>query len=66
LTFTGANESPSGCEPLKIHKGVKKVIMIALPVFSMLQALLSRCVGKQLRWTKDRSVQSLGPKKAFL
>jgi hypothetical protein len=48
------------------RKGVKKVIMVAVPVLSMLKALLLRCIGKQLRWTKERSVQSLGPKKAFL
>ena len=43
------------------RKGVKKVIMVALPVLSMLAALLSRCGGKQLRWTQNRSVQSLTP-----
>lgn len=43
------------------RKGAKKVIMVALPVLSMLAALLSRCVGKQLRWTQNRSVQSLMP-----
>jgi hypothetical protein len=47
------------------RKGVKKVIMIALPVLSMLQALLSRCVGKQLRWTKARSVRSFASQAAF-
>jgi hypothetical protein len=48
------------------RKGVKKVIMVAVPVLSMLKALLSRCIGKQLRWTKERSVKSLGPQTAFL
>jgi hypothetical protein len=39
--------------------------MIALPVLSMLQALLSRCVGKQLQWTKARSVRSFASQAAF-
>lgn len=43
------------------RKGEKKVIMVALPVLNMLKALLSRCVGKQLRWTQNRSVRSLSP-----
>jgi len=41
------------------RKGVKKVLMVALPVLIMLKALLSRCAGKQLRWTQNRSVRSL-------
>jgi len=43
------------------RKGVKKVLMVALPVLQMLKSLLSRCVGKQLRWTPNRSICSLAP-----
>jgi hypothetical protein len=43
------------------RKRVKKVIMVALPVLNMLVALLSRCSGKQLRWTHNRSIRSLTP-----
>ena len=45
------------------RKGIKKVIMVAVPVLSMLTALLSQCMGKQLRWTQTRSVRSLSPQK---
>lgn len=44
------------------RKGVKKVTMVALPVLQILKALLSQCVGKQLRWTQTRSVRSLAPR----
>lgn len=43
------------------RKGVKKVIMVALPMLHMLKALLSQCAGKQLRWTPNRSIRSLKP-----
>jgi hypothetical protein len=43
------------------REGVKKTIMVALPVLSKFKALLSRCVGKQLRWTPNRSIRSLTP-----
>lgn len=43
------------------RKGVKKVTMVALPVLQILKALLSQCVGKQLRWTRTRSICSLSP-----
>lgn len=41
------------------RKGVKKTIMVAMPVMCMLKALLSQCMGKQLRWTPNRSIRSL-------
>lgn len=43
------------------RKGVTKTIMVAVPVLDMFKALLSQCVGKQLRWTPDRSVRSIVP-----
>ena len=43
----------------RTRKGLKKVIMVALPVLSMMKALLSGCAGKQLRWTQNRGIRSL-------
>jgi hypothetical protein len=43
------------------RKGVKKVTMVALPFLQILKALLTQCVGKQLRWTQTRSICSLSP-----
>jgi hypothetical protein len=43
------------------RRGVKKTIMVALPVLIRLKALLSQCAGKQLRWTSNRSICSLVP-----
>jgi hypothetical protein len=50
-------------EPKKhvTRKGETKVIMVALPIPKMLSALLSRCVGKQLRWARNRGIRSLTP-----
>jgi hypothetical protein len=41
------------------RKGIEKILMAALPMLRMLAALIFQCVGKQLRWTQNRSVCSL-------
>jgi hypothetical protein len=41
------------------RKGLKKTIMRRMPFMSMLVSLLSQCVGKQIRRTKNFSIKSL-------
>lgn len=40
-------------------KGIKKKYMRPMPVIDMLVSLLSRCLGKQLRRTKNFGISSL-------
>lgn len=40
-------------------KGIKKTFMCQMPVIDMLMSLLSRCLGRQLRRTKNFGIRSL-------